>query len=107
MGYKNRADVGVLRRVGSPQTAKVRDAVAQDRVGQQPSPVEVDEHGAVSEPGQVCGRTLSTSRSHGSARRHSAAVAVDLVPEVVEPPAHLEVHLLGTDYGLLDRKSVV
>src|ERR671910_504708 len=106
MGYKNRVDVGVLRRVDSPLAAKVRDAVAQDRVGQQPSPVEIDEDGAVSEPGQVCGRTLSTSRSHGSARRHSAAVAVDLMPEVGEPPAHLEVHRLGTDYGLLRKRPV-
>jgi len=48
---KNRVDVGVLRRVDSPPAAKVRDAVAQDRVGQQPSPVEIYEHGAVSKPG--------------------------------------------------------
>jgi hypothetical protein len=40
--HENRVDVGALRRVDSSPAAKVRDAIAKDRVGEQPNPVEID-----------------------------------------------------------------
>jgi len=49
--HENRVDVGVLRRVDWPPAPKVRDAIAQNRVGEQSNPVEIDEYGAVPEPG--------------------------------------------------------
>src|SRR5215217_2263940 len=49
---------------------------------------------------------LPGSRSHGSVLRHSGAVAVGFMPDVGEPPAHLEVHRLSTDYGFLRERPV-
>src|SRR5215211_149234 len=49
---------------------------------------------------------LPGSRSHGHVRSRSGAVAVGFMPKVGEPPAHLEVHCLGTDYWLLRERPV-
>jgi hypothetical protein len=49
---------------------------------------------------------LPGNRSYDPVCRHSGAVAVGFMPKVGEPPAHLEVHCLGTDYGLLRERPV-
>jgi hypothetical protein len=60
--------------------SKVSHALPQDRVGQQPHPVELDQHGTVPNPGEVCYRTLLERECLTLIWHRSGAATVGLVP---------------------------
>src|SRR4051794_23909693 len=58
--------------------AQMRDATAEDRVGQQAGPPQLQQHGRVAEPDEA---------AHARCRRSSMTAAIDAAPTITEAAA--------------------